>query len=204
MTTSRGGAGACSTTTARRSSRWGSAADTAYLRCPGGARAMPSACAVLCGPGLVPEVDEGQPRAGVVAPLQVARRLLHDDLERRPHVALQQVAAVRAAVAAADHDVAVHLRLLAVERDDAEQREHLDLLGQRNALVLARLAVEVAQRHVAERADGGDLAGPQPLAAGEGGQALHDLLALVEDHDERPLGLIEQQPGLHVMPSPRE
>src|SRR4030095_9636308 len=76
---------------------------------------------------LVTEIDEGEARRRVEPALEVARRLLDDDLERRPHVALEQVAAVGAAVTAADDDVPVQLSLLAAEGNYAAQRDTFHL-----------------------------------------------------------------------------
>src|SRR5262250_627043 len=66
------------------------------------------------------------------------------------------MAAARLSIRAAHDDVGVDLGLAAVERHVADEREHLDLLAQRNLLVVARRPVEVAQRDLAERADGGE------------------------------------------------
>src|SRR5262249_12338857 len=150
------------------------------------------------------EVDERQARGGVEPPLQMSRRFLDDDLERRPHAPLEQVTAMRAAVSTPDHDVAVQLRFLAVERNDAKERENFNLLAQRNPLVLARHAIEIAERHLAQRADRGDLARAQRLAARERGEALHDLLAPLEDHHERAFPAVEQERRFHSGPSPGE
>lgn len=60
-----------------------------------------------------------------------------------------------AAVAPAEHGVRVDLRLVAVERDVADEREHLDLLVHRDALGVLVLLVEVAEDRAAERADRG-------------------------------------------------
>src|SRR5438874_1988862 len=129
--------------------------------------------------------------------LESARRNDQHDLQRRPHVRLQQMAAARLAVGASDDDVRVDLRLALVERDVAEQREHLHLLVKRDLLVVALRAVEIAQRHVAERADGREVRGAELLRLGEGREPGHRLVALVEDQRPGPGAGGVEQAGLH-------
>src|SRR5579875_1478621 len=66
---------------------------------------------------------------------QVCRRLPQDDLQGGTDVGLQQVAAARRAVGTTDDHVRVDLRLAVLERDVADQREHLDLFPHRDLLV---------------------------------------------------------------------
>jgi LPS O-antigen subunit length determinant protein (WzzB/FepE family) len=58
---------------------------------------------------LLLEPEQGEAGLGVGAPLQVRRRFGDDQFQRRPHVALEQMAAVRPAVRCADHDVRMQL-----------------------------------------------------------------------------------------------
>src|SRR5882672_5258593 len=107
------------------------------------------------------------------------------------------MAAARLVVGAPDDDVRVDLRLALVERDVAEQREHLHLLVERDPLVVPLRAVEVAQRHVAERADGREVRGAELLRLGEGREPGHRLVALVEDQHPGPGARGVEQGGLH-------
>src|SRR5947207_13355061 len=92
----------------------------------------------------------------------MARRLGEHHLQRRPHARLQQMAAARLAVGTADDDVRVDFRLATVQRDVPDQREDLDLLAQRDPLVVARLAIEIAEGHPAEGAAGGAVRAAEP------------------------------------------
>ena len=83
------------------------------------------------------QIDERQAGLGIVALPEVCRRFVDDHLESRPNLPLEKVAAERAAVGSAEHDVRVQRRLaLRVERDVADERYHLDVLLHRNSLVV--------------------------------------------------------------------
>ena len=100
------------------------------------------------------EPDQREPGLGVVDAPQMSGRLGEDDLERRPHARLEKMPAARAAVAASQDDVGVHLLVATVlNRDVADQREHLDLLLDRSALVVFSLPVEVAEQRTLEGSD---------------------------------------------------
>ena len=55
---------------------------------------------------------------------------------------------------------------LLVERDIADQRQDLDLFPDEDSLVVLLLPVEVAERGVAQRPDGRQVAAGQPLLSG--------------------------------------
>ena len=65
------------------------------------------------------------------------------------------------------------------------------------ARVVPAVAIEVAQRDVAHRADGRQLAGPQMLTGGEGRQPRDDFVPLVEHDDERALTAVLEQGRFH-------
>lgn len=69
-----------------------------------------------------------------------------------------------------------------LERDVAEEREHLGLLAHRDALVVLLLPFEVAERGLAERADRGEARRVELLGFGEAREAGDRVLARVEDH----------------------
>ena len=94
-------------------------------------------------------------------------------------------------------------RLVVRERDVAREREHLDLLVERDLLVLLALPVEVAEDHVAERANGGEVRGGEVLGVGEAFELLHDPVAAVE-HERvgAEAVLLVQQLELHPVEVP--
>jgi hypothetical protein len=65
----------------------------------------------------------------------------------------------------------MQLRPPVVERDVAEQRKHLDLLVDRDALIVLLLPVEVAEHAIPKCAERRELAGRQPVLPGERRQA---------------------------------
>jgi hypothetical protein len=73
--------------------------------------------------------------------------LRQDDLERRAHLAVNQMAGERRAVAAPQHAMDMERGLaVGAEGDVPGQRRYLDLLRDRVALVLLGLPVELAER----------------------------------------------------------
>jgi hypothetical protein len=82
-----------------------------------------------------------------------------DHLERRADVRLEQMPPVRGAVRFADDHVRVQLRLAVVQRDVADQGEHLDLLLDRDARIVLLLPVEVAEHAVPKGAERRELTG---------------------------------------------
>jgi hypothetical protein len=77
--------------------------------------------------------------------------------------------------------VRVNFRLALIERDVADKRENLDLLGERNPFVIFPRAIEITQRDVAERADGGEVAAGQSLSLRKIRQPRHHFVDFVED-----------------------
>jgi hypothetical protein len=82
----------------------------------------------------------------------------------------------------------VDFRLATVERHVTEERQHLDLFADRDPRVVAQLAIEVAERDVAEGADRREVCRAERLVARERGQRGDGLVALFENHGPRPLG----------------
>src|SRR5688572_4408971 len=98
------------------------------------------------------------------------RRLRQHDLECRPDAGFHKVAAARGAVRAADDDVSVDLRLCAFQRNVPGQYEDLDLLLDRDLLVLFPLAVEISHGGPLECPDRGEMAGVEALLSCKRGQ----------------------------------
>jgi hypothetical protein len=71
--------------------------------------------------------------------------------------------------------------LIVLERDVTSEREHLDLLIQRNLAVSLRLPVKPAEGHVTESADRREPSRADPLLATPGGQSRDDFIAARED-----------------------
>jgi hypothetical protein len=82
-------------------------------------------------------------------------------------VAFEQVPAPRTAVGFANDRVRVYLRLAVLESDIAGERQHVDLLLERDALVVLPLALKEAKCDVAECPDRPEARGSQLLLAGE-------------------------------------
>lgn len=80
----------------------------------------------------------------------------------------------------------------------------LDLFGDRDVAVLEHLRVEVPQRGVLERSDGGQGRPGDVVLAGEGLEPALDLVALVEDDRERAQSVrLVQLLDLHRVPLSR-
>jgi hypothetical protein len=99
------------------------------------------------------EGDQRQPGLRVDTLSKVCRRVLDDQLERRPYGRVEQVAAADRRIATAHNDVGVYHRLVVLQRDIADERQELDLLADLVALVALALSVEVTERDRLERAD---------------------------------------------------
>ena len=80
-------------------------------------------------------IDQRQPGLVVVHLPQMTRRFGEDHLKRRPDGRLQDVTATRRALGRPHHDMRVNLRRAVLERHVADEREHLDLLPDRDPLV---------------------------------------------------------------------
>jgi hypothetical protein len=82
-------------------------------------------------------------------------------------VSFEKVPRTGSPLRVADDDVRVHLRLAILVGDVTDERRQLDLLGDRDRLVLLRLPVEVAERDAAEGAEPGEVGASQPVLACE-------------------------------------
>jgi hypothetical protein len=96
-------------------------------------------------------------------------------------VSFDEVAGVGTSVGVADDEVGVDLRFAVLDGDVAGERRNLDLLVDRDWLVLLPLPVEVAERDVAEGADAGEVSGGELVLACESLQFALDLVAARED-----------------------
>lgn len=130
------------------------------------------------------KVDQRQSRFGIVALLEMRWRFDEQHFERRPNMPLEEVAAARASVGATHHDVRVHRWLSLVDHNVANERQDFHLLYDRDPLVLLGRPVEVAQRHIAIRADSGEPGCAHVVFLGERRQSDHDLIAGLEDQGE--------------------
>src|SRR5438105_5078937 len=101
-------------------------------------------------------------------------------------------------VGLAHQDMGVHARLLAFECDVADERKHLDLLRDRNRLVVLARAVEVPDDEIAKGAYAGEVGRSELLLAREGGDSDHRVVALVEDEHEGRLVLRADRLRLHL------
>ena len=92
--------------------------------------------------------------------------------------------------------VDVQGRLALGFRDIADQRQHLDLLVDRNALVVLRGPVEIADDRALERADRGQRSGVDLLLADELLQGADRLVAMSEDD-----GICRGWPAIEQFPA---
>src|SRR3954453_19740574 len=99
-------------------------------------------------------VDQGEAAFRVVFLAQMCRALRQYDLQRRAHLALDQMAGKGRAVVAPEDTVDMQ-RGLAVRADSdiSRQRCYLDLLPDWVALIFFGLPVEIAERRRCKRAD---------------------------------------------------
>lgn len=94
--------------------------------------------------------------------MPVLSGVLHEFSRSATRVIAQRSAAqrtvypLRGSVALTQHHVSVDLRLVIVQRDVADQRQHLHLFLRRNALVVFAFPVEVAKGGALERPGRGD------------------------------------------------
>src|SRR5439155_641228 len=79
---------------------------------------------------------------GVLALAQEARSVRQHHFEGRPHLRLEEMAAVRGPVAFADDHVGMDRQSILAERDVPDERQHLDLLADGNLLVRASFATD--------------------------------------------------------------
>src|SRR5215211_5864036 len=126
-------------------------------------------------------------------------RLGQHDLQRRPHVSLQEVPAPGRAVAPAEYHVGVQLRLAFVESDVPDHGEHFCLLLDRYLLVHFPLYVEVPERHVGEGAYRREGRGIEGGLLGKVGYLRDDLVPRVEHEREGLLAsLLVDQLRVHA------
>src|SRR3954469_7280533 len=154
-------------------------------------------CAGGAPPPALLHANERQARSRVVLAYQHGGRFDEHDLEPRSHFRLQQVAAVRAAVALAEHHVGMDLRPFVADRHVADEREHLDLLADRNAQVLLLLPVEIADHHLAKGADRRKARRGHAVLARKALEQAHRLVAGVEHQREGALAGVVQDLAAH-------
>src|SRR5439155_4654749 len=142
------------------------------------------------------ERDQREARLRVLLLLQMRRRPGQDHLEGRPHLTFEQMPADDAAVRAAEHRMDMQGRLAVRVRDIAEQRQYLDLLVDRDALVVLFRPVEIADHRALEGADRGQRGGVDLLLADKLLQGADRLVAMGEDDGvSRRRAAIEQFPA---------
>ena len=89
----------------------------------------------------------------------------------------------RHAVGAAKHRVSVYLRLLLIEGDVADERQHFDLLIDWNFLILLLLDVEETEQRATEGAERCEVAGIATVILRKGSSSGDDLVTGVEDEN---------------------
>src|SRR5918994_3191024 len=87
------------------------------------------------------------------------------------------------AVGEAKHRVSVHLRLLIIEGDVPDKRQHLDLLIDWNFLILLLLDVKGTEQRATEGAERCEVAGIETVVFCKGSQPRDDLVTGVEDEN---------------------
>src|SRR5438045_9544292 len=113
------------------------------------------------------ERDQRETRFRVLLLAQVRWRLRQDDFEGWAHIAFEEMPADDAAVGLPEHGVDVQDRLAVRFGDIADQRQHLDLLIDRDALIVLLVPIEIADDGTLERADRGQPRGINLLLAHE-------------------------------------
>src|SRR5690349_13434597 len=88
---------------------------------------------------------------------------------------------MRRAIRLAHHHVRMHLWLSLIQRYIPHQRQHLDLLGHPDPLVILFLPIEVTEGYILERADRGEVTGTQSLSLGKGCKPRGDLIPCLEN-----------------------
>src|SRR5579884_2125272 len=90
--------------------------------------------------------------------------------------------AVCGAIRLSNDDMRMNFGLTPIERNIADEREHLYLFGDRNAFVVLFVPIEIAERHFLKGSDCGEMAGAQPLFLGEGSQSRRHFVSGFKDH----------------------
>jgi hypothetical protein len=131
------------------------------------------------------QIEQCQPGGWIVPPLQMRRRFNEDELERRADARVEKMASASAAVAAAEHHVSMQARLAPCAREVAGQREHLDLIVDRNPQVFPPVDVKVADCRPRERPDPAERRCGDTVRARPRQQRLRDLVSRVDDPASR-------------------
>src|SRR5262249_51494373 len=131
--------------------------------------------------GSLLDIDERQTRLGIETAPHGVRRLDQDDLEGRSHPRIQEMAPVRRPVTLAHYRVRVETWRAALDGDVSHERQHLDLLVDRDPDVVFAGPVEVPEGHVLEGADRREVTGGELLALGEAQQLLDRLVTRLAD-----------------------
>jgi hypothetical protein len=97
----------------------------------------------------------------------VLGRLDEHHFQGRPHMRLDEMAAVCRPVRFADTHVRVPLWFALSERNITHQRQDFDLLGKRNALVILFFLVEIAHGDIAEGTDSREVATIEMMILGK-------------------------------------
>jgi len=129
-------------------------------------------------------MNQRQARCGIRQAMQVFGRLGQDHFQGRAHVRFEQMSPMRRAIGFSQHDVRVNCRLLFSQRYVPQERQHFDLLVDRDLFVAALRDVEKAQPRITKGADGSELASAQAIFSRESFQAAHDLVTGVENDCE--------------------
>src|ERR671935_1088082 len=112
----------------------------------------------------------------------------HNELERRPHVRLAEMARKRRAIPATEYDVHMDGRFSGrCERDISNKRGDLDLLANRYGQVFLLLPIEVFQLRIAQCTDAGDLRSGNSLSACEIFKTSHGLVTRFQNECISPL-----------------
>ena len=111
-------------------------------------------------------------------------------------MAFEEMTADDAAIRLPEDGVDVQSRFAVRFRDIADQRQHLDLLIDRDALIVLLVPIEIADDGTLERADRGQPRGINLLLAHEFLQRLHRLVARRE-HD----GVSRRRPSIQQFPA---
>jgi hypothetical protein len=139
------------------------------------------------------EVEQGEAGLFVGGPPKLPRDLHHEDLQRGPRPAFEQMPPQRGAVPPTEGDVGVEPGTLLGHGQIAQEGQDLGVPGHWDAVVLAALGVEVSEDRLAERADALDPRGAQTVLPGERGQALDGFLAAFESDQEGALRLVQEE-----------
>src|ERR1700747_260379 len=111
----------------------------------------------------------------------MSRRLGHDQFQRGPDAPVQEMAAVRRAVAFPNHHVGMKHRLVVLSRNVPGKREDLHLFLYGNFLIALLFSIKEAKRDFTESANGSDLCSSDRIFSGKSQQWLFYFVILIED-----------------------